>query len=138
MENLCALDLSKAFDKMNHCGLYIKLMDRNVPNCLLEILEHWFSICSTCVRWGPFVSRFVNLSCGVRQGGVLSPHLFSIYVDDVIDKITRSNTGCNVRLMCISIFMYADDILILSPSVIYLQRLIRLVESELSFLDMPI
>ncbi|MFM2293446.1 MAG: hypothetical protein RIS29_3259, partial [Bacteroidota bacterium] len=136
--NLCALDLSKAFDKMNHCGLYIKLMDRNVPNCLLEILEHWFSICSTCVRWGPFVSRFVNLSCGVRQGGVLSPHLFSIYVDDVIDKITRSNTGCNVRLTCISIFMYADDILILSPSVTYLQRLIRLVESELSFLDMPI
>jgi hypothetical protein len=113
-------------------------MDRNVPNCLLEILEHWFSICSTCVRWGQFVSRFVNLSCGVRQGGVLSPHLFSIYVDDVIDKITRSKTGCNLRSMCISIFMYADDLLILSPSVTYLQRLIRLVELELIYLDMPI
>jgi hypothetical protein len=136
--NLCALDLSKAFNKMNHHGLYIKLMARNVPNCLLEILEHWFSICSTCVRWGQFVSRFVYLSCGVRQGGVLSPYLFSIYVDDVIDKITRSNIGCNLRLMCISIFMYADDLLILSPSVTYLQRLIRLVESELIFLDMPI
>ena len=40
--------------------------------------------------------------------------------------------------MCISIFTYADDLLILSPSVTYLQRLIRLVESEFIFLDMPI
>ena len=43
---------------------------------------------------GQFVTRFVYMSCGVRQGGVLSPHLFSIYVDDVIDKISRSNASC--------------------------------------------
>jgi hypothetical protein len=136
--NLCALDLSKAFDKLNHFGLFIKLMDRFVPNCLLEVLEHWFSISVTCVRWGHFVTRFVYMSCGVRQGGVLSPHLFSIYVDDVIDKISRSNASCKLRLMCISIFMYADDLLILSPSVTLLQKLIRVAEIELTFLDMPI
>lgn len=39
--NLCAIDLSKAFDKVNHHALFIKLMDRNLPVALLEILEHW-------------------------------------------------------------------------------------------------
>ena len=48
--NLCLLDLKKAFDKMNHDGLYIKLINRLVPNALLCILEYWFDVCRTCVR----------------------------------------------------------------------------------------
>ena len=35
--NLCAIDLSKAFDKVNHHALYVKLMKRNIPVQLLEI-----------------------------------------------------------------------------------------------------
>jgi len=136
--NLCALDMSKAYDKMNHFGLYVKLMDRLVPSELLNILEHWFSICQTCVKWGASVSRFVTLICGVRQGGVLSPHLFSIYVDDIVRRIANSRADCKFKFQCISIFMYADDILLLSPSVTLLQKLIKVVEDELSFLDMII
>jgi len=36
--NLCALDLSKAFDKVNHHALYLKLMKRLIPNELLNLL----------------------------------------------------------------------------------------------------
>jgi len=50
--NICALDLSKAFDKMNHHGLFIKLMDRNIYVNLLSVLENWFSLGVTCVKWG--------------------------------------------------------------------------------------
>ena len=73
-EFMCSRDLKKAFDKMNHYGLYTKLMDRMIPNCLLSLIEHWFSICATCVRFGGYLSDFFYLKCGVRQGGVLSPH----------------------------------------------------------------
>ena len=49
--NICALDISKAFDKICHIRLFMKLMDRNVPrNCLLLIIC-WFAKLSTCVRW---------------------------------------------------------------------------------------
>jgi len=78
--NIRALDLSKAFDKMNHCGLFIKLTQRRIPNNLLSICEHWFSVSSTCVKWGTYLSCFFNLKCGVRQGGVLSPYLFAVYI----------------------------------------------------------
>ncbi len=136
--NLCTLDLSKAFDKLNHFGLFVKLMNVSVPNALLEVLENWFSKCLTCVRFETAMSVFVYLECGVRQGGVLSPHLFAIYVDDVINKVVKSKSSCLKRFTCISIFVYADDIILLSPSVSILQELISIVEEGLTLLDMCI
>ena len=136
--NLCALDVSKAFDKVNHYGLFIKLMERAIPNELLSIFENWFKMCASCIRWGSAVSRFVSFNCGVRQGGVLSPHLFAIYIDDVINKISSNKHCCKVRFTCVSVFMYADDLLLLSPSVTYLQSIIRIAEEELANLDMSI
>ena len=48
--NVGALDLSKAFDKMNHHGLFIKLMERRIPDHLLCLLENWFSLGVTGVK----------------------------------------------------------------------------------------
>ena len=61
--NLCALDISKTFDKMNHYGLFIKLMQKLVPINLLRVLETWFAIGSTCLKWCNFFSRSFVLSC---------------------------------------------------------------------------
>ena len=44
---LCALDLSKAFDKTNHYALFLKLMKRNLPVELLNLFENWFRNCFT-------------------------------------------------------------------------------------------
>ena len=44
---LCALDISKAFDKMNHHGLFLKLMQKQILLKLLCILENWFKVCPT-------------------------------------------------------------------------------------------
>jgi len=49
--NVCALDLSKAFDRMNHYALFIKLMKRNFPLNILNIIETWFLVSTTCVKW---------------------------------------------------------------------------------------
>jgi len=81
--NVCLLDLSKAFDKMNHYALFIKLMNRSIPIQALSVLENWFSLCLSCVKWGSVMSYFYELKTGARQGGVLSPLLFSIVIDDL-------------------------------------------------------
>jgi hypothetical protein len=136
--NLCALDLSKAFDKLNHFGLFIELMKRAVPKVFLEVLEDWFHKHLTCVRFGSATSLFVSLECGVRQGGVLSPHLFAIYIDVIVGEIARSKFSCTYRFTCISVFMYADDLILLSPSVSSLQEIINIVEEQLLLLEMSV
>jgi len=132
------LDPKKAFDKMNHHGLFIKLMDRMLPNKLLATLEYWFSICFTCVRWGAKFSGFFKLVCGIRQGGVLSPHLFAVYIDDLIKLIQSSNVGCMIGVISMNILVYADDIILLAPSVGALQHMISVCETHLAYLDMTL
>ena len=128
--NLCAIDLSKAFDKTNHHALFIKLMNRNIPAQLLSILEKWLGNCWTCVRWDSCTSRFFQIKIGVRQGSVLSPHLFAVYLDDLVH---HHSPGHGIRII-----LYADDILIIAPSVCELQRLLSICEVELEWLDMSI
>ena len=136
--NICSLDLSKAFDKMNHLALYLKLMDRNVPLKLLCLIEFWFANAQTCVQWESFHSVFFTLQCGVRQGGVLSPYLFALYIDTVICSVIRHNVGCCIKQANFSILVYADDILLLSPTVSVLQTLLTICEQELIAIGMHI
>jgi len=136
--NLCAIDLSKAFDKMNHHGLFIRLMERKIPANLLSLLENWFSIGITCVKLGNLFSRFFDLKCGIRQGGVLSPTLFAVYIDSLVDKVSASKIGCYVKWTCISILLYADDILLIAPSLTALQQILLICEAEIEAMDMSI
>ena len=136
--NICSLDLSKAFDRVNHYALYVKLMERYIPTELLSVLEQWFSIAVTCVKFNGHVSKFFSLRAGVRQGGVLSPALFAIFIDDIITKVKEANVGCYFSSICASILIYADDILLISPTVSGLQCLLTICEQEIIDLDMRI
>jgi len=49
------------------------------------------------VRWGQSLSKLVRLTAGVRQGGVLSPLLFSVYVNDIITRVVSSGYGCEIE-----------------------------------------
>ena len=71
-------------------------------------------------------------------GGVLSNHFFAIYIDSVVQKVSDSKNGCYIKGICMSILLYADDILLVAPSVTALQRLLLLCEQELTWLDMSL
>ena len=49
--NLCTIDISKAFDKVNHLGLLSKLIKRLIPVQLLHLLQNWLLNCYSCVKW---------------------------------------------------------------------------------------
>jgi hypothetical protein len=60
------LDLSKAFDKVNFYGLFIKLIDKSAPISLIRILVSWYTRSEVVVRWVSVVSEAVKLLAGVR------------------------------------------------------------------------
>jgi hypothetical protein len=76
--------------------------------------------------------------CGVRQGGILSQHLSVVYLDDLIKNVAKSNLGCHIRYACCSILVYADDILLLAPSVTALQELLLLCNNEINELGLQL
>ena len=136
--NLCSLDISKAFDRLSHYHLFNKLMDRNIPLSFIALLYNWYSKMETVVRWGAVFSHSVRLLAGVRQGSVLAPSLFSVFVDSLLLKLSACKLGCHIKGFCFNSIMYADDLLLLSLSISDLQKMINLCQSELSSLELTL
>ena len=68
------------------------------------------------VRWRSSNSRTFLLSNGVKQGGVLSPLLFSVYLDDLLCELQQVNVGCHMNSYFVRAVIYADDITLLGPT----------------------
>ena len=125
----CAfLDASKAFDRLVHSVLFLKLMDRNVPLIFLDIIVSWYSNLSCRVKWGESFSDWFAITAGVRQGGILSPDLYCIYVDDLLNKLKSLGKGCYFINRFAGAFFYAD-MCVLAPSIKGLSLLLKLCES---------
>ena len=65
---------------------------------------------------------------GVKQGGVLSPYLFSLYLDPLTNKIKNSGFGCHMGKTATNVFVYADDVVLLAPTVTSLKRMVDISE----------
>ena len=109
----CFLDASKAFDRVNHSILFGKLSNMGIPQFVIRIVSYWYENQPMCVRWGGIYSTFFCVNNGVRQGRILSPYLFNIYVDDVNVALNAWRVGCCVGKVIINHLMYADDLVIL-------------------------
>ena len=80
------------------------------------------------VRWGGVYSSSFTVTNGVRQWGILSPYLFNVYVVDLSVKLNSCHEGCYHNGGCVNHLMYADDLVIMSPSVAGLYKLMHICE----------
>ena len=80
--NVVLRDISKAFDKVWHDGLRIKLIQANLPSYLIRIVSNYLEN-RIAIRIGTFIGQKFPLLSGVPQGGCLSPTLFALYTADL-------------------------------------------------------
>jgi hypothetical protein len=121
---VAGLDITKAFDSVNHYGIYIKMMEIGVPLCILNTFVNWYAKLSGYVRWAGLMSSAFAMRSGVREGSVVSPLIFSLYIDDLIKTLRLKGFGCYVGNIFAGCLLFADDILLLSASLLQLQGML--------------
>ena len=118
------MDMTKAFDNVKQSLLFEKLLDRNFPSIYLRLILKMYILQKAHVCWNGEVSDTFAIGNGVKQGGVLSPRLFCVYIDDLFSILRRKKTGCWVNGEFVGLLGYADDLLLLAPSRDALQEMI--------------
>jgi len=134
--NICALDISKAFDRVDHFALLQLLMDRNLPRCFIGVLLDWFTHCFVCVRWCGSYSYWFRILAGIRQGGILSPILFAVYMHVLTMRLRHHGLGCKLFDIFHGCLLYADDILLLSHTVNGMQEMLDICDEFTCEFDM--
>ena len=120
----CFMDMKKAFDKVKHSVLFQKLVERRLSPIFMRLLIVMYMSQTARVKWEGTLSETFSITNGVKQGAVLSAILFCVYIDDLIKKLRKEKTGCWIDGNFVGIIVYADDIVLLSPSFDGLQQMI--------------
>ena len=81
--NIVMRDVSKAFDKVWHKGLKVKLIRLGLPECFTKLLCNFLDGRTARIRLGQFLGEAINIESGVPQGSCLSPTLYAIFTADI-------------------------------------------------------
>ena len=120
------LDASKAFDRLNYWLLFDKLIKKRVPLFIVKLLLFWYTHQKMCVRWGNSTSPDFFVGNGVKQGGIISPILFNIYMDELSMHLNSSGIGGYLGTAFINHLCYADDLCLISLSSSGMQQLLHI------------
>ena len=122
----CFIDFQKAFDWVNRELLEYSLITSGVNGKFYAAIKALYRAPIACVQVNTFRTGWFPTHFGVKQGDVLSPTLFSMYVNDLALKIRNSKLGVTVADMTVGILLYADDIILLADCEKDLQNMLNI------------
>ena len=125
------VDFSKAFDTVIHKYLWHRLINIGVHGKVLKVLQSMYSSLESCVRTPGGLTNFFNCCMGTRQGCMISPLLFILFINKlVVDLEEKGGQGIFISEECqnLLVLLFADDVLDLADTVGRLQRQISILE----------
>ena len=116
---------SKAFDKCLFDKLFEKLIAKGLPSVVVRVLIYVYEQQQGWVRLGGKNSSLFRITNGTRQGSVLSPVLFSVYLDDLLITLRQLQLGCHIGGWWFGAVGYADDLMLMAPNREVLQAMLK-------------
>ena len=124
----CFIDATKAFDRIRYDKLFKILINRGVPAMALRALLDLYQRQVLRTSWNGKFSRSFSPSNGIRQGGVISPLLFCVYMDELLKRLETEGVGCWIGKHFYGCLGYADDLTLAAPSVGGLRQMVKTCE----------
>ena len=100
----CFFDFTKAFDYIDRTALYYKLLNRRIDGNLLNVIRSMFSKAECRVKWDSRLSDILKTKFGIQLGGMLSPKLFTDFLQDISASFDQDQ-GIPVSHLTNSIFV---------------------------------
>ena len=132
------VDLSKAFDNIDNFRLGKLLLKRNIPPDIVLFIMFYLRNQTARIVWNGAKGSYRRIERGVRQGDMLSPFLFKLYIDDVLEEISRKGVGCKLGILRINILAYADDLVLIADNQKNLDDLYRVLDEKMQQLRLCI
>jgi hypothetical protein len=105
------------------------LIKRGLPASIVRILIHLYTGHLVRVLWAGTASNYFCAVNGVKQGGVVSPILFCIYIDELLIGLSESGYGCYIGVNFVGALAYADDIVLICPTATAMRKLLIVCDS---------
>ena len=118
----CFVDFEKAFDTVWRDAIFKKLEYMGIPGKILRILENIYSEVNYSIKLPYGLTDSVPSSTGLKQGCVLSPLLFTLYVNDLFFSFSRNHDPAAIGKYVTNVLMHADDLVLMSASKEGLQK----------------
>lgn len=122
----CAfIDFKKAYDTINRPILWNRLSNIGISGKMFLAIKSLYASVRSCVRLNSYRTEWFDVNCGLRQGCVLSPLLFNLFLNDLAIFLQSLGLGVKVGDETVCIMLYADDIVILAECEANLQLLLN-------------
>ena len=127
---VCFIDFQKCFDTVWRTGMLYKLISCNITGLCFNLIKNMYENTEICIKNGNVFSDKFVANVGVKQGCVLSPTLFKLYVDDLpsIFDINKCEPPALFHKY-INCLLFADDLILLSESKTGLQNSLNLLKN---------
>ncbi len=119
------IDFSKAYDRIDRSLLWYKLTCIGVSDNMLSSLKSLYRNVQCTVRVNGNKSDWFEVGAGLKQGCILSPLLFNLFINDLVYGLNRLKCGLICGNTPLSVLLYADDIVLLSDKEEHLQILLN-------------
>ena len=112
---VCFVDYTKAYDLLDRSAVFTKLIQNGVSSKYINIIKSLYQKMKLSVKNDP-QNREFRSNFGLLQGEVLSPMLFSMFVNDLPEYLSNESVGSRVQDILLQLLMFADDMAIFSET----------------------